>query len=179
LIEPAKVSVPWPVSRCLLEKITMKKIHLLLMCLPFFLLISCFVAVAEDQPANVGGKWQLSWVARMGTERGSLQIEQANSKLTGNYQGRLGSPKVWGNIEGKNIILNLEFQGSHPFTLTFRGTVDGEKMGGKFDVQGVPAGYDSHGENAHPTDYSWTAVRQPRQSDTSQNQTDSKEKSRQ
>jgi hypothetical protein len=144
--------------------ITTSTIRLLRFCPWILLLASCSAFAAENQSASITGKWQLSWEARLGTERATILIEQQDAKLSGTYQGRLGSPKVSGNIEGKNVVLNLDFPGSYPFTLIFKGVVEGDNMAGKFDVQGVPAGYDSHGENAHPTNYSWTAVRQPDQS---------------
>jgi hypothetical protein len=138
------------------------------------LLASCAAFAAGNQPANVAGKWQLSWEARLGTERGTILLKQQDSSLTGIYQGHLGSPKVSGTAVGTNVILNLNFQGSHPFTLVFKGIVEGDKMAGKFEVQGVPAGYDPHGENAHPTNYSWTALRQPEQSQSASRQPDGK-----
>jgi hypothetical protein len=128
--------------------------------LPFFMLVSSFATAAENKPVNVTGKWQLSWEARLGTERGPMELEQVDSRLTGTFHGHLGSPKISGAIKDKNITLNLEFQALHPFTLVFTGAVDGDTMTGKFEIQGVTDGYDSHGENASPTSYSWTAVRQ-------------------
>jgi hypothetical protein len=130
-----------------------------------FLLASCFAATfaaaGENKPVNLAGKWQLSWEARLGTERGTMQLEQVDSALTGSYHGHLDAPRITGSVEGKNVNLKLEFQRTHPFTLVFTGTVDGDKMAGKFEIQEVPDGYDWHGENARPSNYSWTAVRQP------------------
>lgn len=122
-----------------------------------------FAAAAGNKSANVTGKWQLSWEARLGTERGTMLLEQAGAKLTGNFHGHLSSPNISGTINDKSITLNLDFQGAHPFTLVFTGTVEGDKMAGKFVIQGVQDGYDWHGENAHQTNYSWTAIRQPDQ----------------
>jgi hypothetical protein len=138
-----RVCFPWPLALALL--------------LAF--LTSSFAAVGEDKPVSVMGKWQLSWEARLGTERGTMQLDQADSKLTGSFQGHLSS-KISGSIKDKSIRLNLDFAGAHPFTLVFTGTVDGDKMAGKFEIQGVKDGYDWHGENASPSNYSWTAVRQ-------------------
>jgi hypothetical protein len=124
-------------------------------------LVSSLAAASDNQPANVAGKWQLSWEARMGTERGILQLEQARSGLVGSFQGgSLGSPKISVSLEGKNITLKLDFQGAHSFILVLVGTVEGDSMSGKFEIQGLTDGYDWHGENVHPTNYSWTAVRQ-------------------
>lgn len=147
-----------------LEGLIMKKSRLLYFTLPLLMLASTF-AGAGDNSANLAGKWQLSWEARLGTERGTLQMEQVGANLSGSYQGRLGSSKVSGNIEGKHVKLNLDFRSATPFTISFTGTVDGDKMGGKFEIKGADDSYDSHGENARPSDYSWTAIRQPGQTE--------------
>lgn len=138
-----------------------RKIRLVCLCLSVLILASSFASADDNRGENINGKWQLSWEARLGTERCTMQIEQVSSTVTGTYQGRLGSPKLSGRVEGKNVILNLAFRGAHPYVLVFTGSVDGNTMGGNFDVEGVVGGYDSHGENAHPTNYLWTAVRQP------------------
>ena len=61
--------------------------------LSLFILLCSLAFASENQPANVSGKWQLSWEARIGTERCIVQIDQEDAKLVGVYQGRLGSPK--------------------------------------------------------------------------------------
>ena len=138
--------------------------------LSLFMLVCSLAFAGENQAANVSGKWQLSWEARIGTERCIVQIDQADSKLVGTYQGRLGSPKISGNVKGKNISLKLDFQGAHPFALVLTGTVDGDRMSGKFEIEGVEGGYDGHGENVRPSNYSWTATHRTdqTQSDLSQ-----------
>lgn len=134
-------------------------------------MLMCSLAFAgENQPASVSGKWQLSWEARIGTEHCIVQIDQTDSKLAGAYQGRLGSPRISGDIEGKHVTLKLDFQGANPFALVFTGTVDGDKMGGNFEIQGVEGGYNGHGENVRPSNYSWTATRQTEQSQSASHQ---------
>ena len=108
--------------------------------LSLFMLVCSLAFAGENQAANVSGKWELSWEARIGTERCIVKIDQADSKLVGTYQGRLGSPKISGNVEGKNISLKLDFQGAHPFALVLTGTVDGDSMSGKFEIDGVEGG---------------------------------------
>ncbi len=149
--------------------------------LPFFLpllMLASNLAVAGDtQSVNLTGKWQFSWEARIGTESGILRLEQADSKLTGSYQGHLVSSNLSGTIQGNNVSINLDFAGAHPFTIIFTGTVDGDKMSGKFSIGGSKDGYDSYGENARRTDYSWKANRQPDQTQSDsgqQNQTNRK-----
>jgi hypothetical protein len=128
--------------------------------LPILFLACSLSAFGQEKPTNIAGKWNLSWEARIGTERDLIQFDQAGSKLTGSMQARLGTPKVSGTMDGRNVSFKLQFSGSQPFTLVFTGTIDGDKMGGKFEIEGAKDGYDWHGENVRPTNYSWTAVRQ-------------------
>jgi hypothetical protein len=129
-------------------------------CLSILVWAACASLAGENKPASLIGKWQISWEARIGTERGTLQLRQTGNKLTGTFQGRNGSFGISGESDGKNVSFDLSFPGSHPYTLTFHGSVDGDKMAGKFEVQGVEGGYDAHGENVRPSNYTWTGVRQ-------------------
>jgi hypothetical protein len=141
----------------------MKSRQLSLSLILFFFAIQFSAAQtneAQTKPVNVSGKWQISWEARIGTERDTIQLEQTESKLTGTFQGKLGTPKVSGNVDGAHITLRLDFPGPQPYTLLFTGTVDADKMSGKFEVPGVDKAYDWHGENVRPTNYTWSAIRQ-------------------
>jgi hypothetical protein len=122
------------------------------------------LSAAQTKAINVSGKWQISWEARIGTERDTIQLEQTDSnqndsKLTGIFQGKLGNPKVSGNVDGANISLRLDFPGANPYSIVFTGTIDGDKMSGKFEIPGVDRAYDFHGENIRPSNYTWSAVR--------------------
>jgi hypothetical protein len=110
--------------------------------------------IGENKPASVTGKWQISWEARIGTERGTVQIRQTGNKITGTFEGRHGSIGISGKSDGKNISFDLPFAGGHPFTLIFQGSVDGDTMAGKFGIQGFKDGYDWHGENVRLSSYS-------------------------
>jgi hypothetical protein len=139
----------------------------------FFLFALHIPVLAQTRSANssLTGKWQISWEARNGTERDSLQLEQTESKLSGTFQGKLGSPKVSGSVDGSQVVLQLDFPGPHSYTLQFTGTIDSDKMkmSGKFGVPGIDQAYDWHGENVRPTNYTWSAIRQSdRQSDSDQ-----------
>jgi hypothetical protein len=125
--------------------------------------IVCLSAFAQNQPSprtstSVDGKWQLSWQARIGLEKGVLTLQQNDAKLGGNFHSELGSPTVSGSIQGQNISFELHFEGKRPFAIAFTGKVDGSKMSGKFAIDGMMDGYDQHGENVQPTNYSWTAT---------------------
>jgi hypothetical protein len=126
------------------------------------LMSACASAASGDQTsavAAVAGKWQFSWEARIGTERGTLQLEQSDSKLTGSYRGNIATQNVSGTVDGEKVTLNFDFQRAHPFTIIFTGTTDGDKMSGKFEIKDFKDAYDSHGESARPSNYSWSAVR--------------------
>ena len=139
--------------------------HLLNLGMALFLIAFHLSAPSQTKSVNVSGKWQISWEARIGTERDTIQLEQTESKLSETLEGKLGSPKVSGNVDGTHVSLRLDFPGAQPYTLLFTGTIDGVKMSGKFEVPGVDRAYDFHGENVRPTNYTWSAVRQ---SDTHQ-----------
>jgi hypothetical protein len=95
-------------------------------------------AFAQDKPADLTGKWNLSWEARLGTEHDPIELKQTDGKLTGTFLGHLGKPNVSGTVDGKNVTLRLEFPGVHSYTLVFTGTIDGGKMGGKFEIANMP-----------------------------------------
>lgn len=137
----------------------MKNACLRLVLFLFVVSALSFAASNDAQSPSVAGKWQFSWEARIGTERGTLQLQQTDSKLTGSYQGNIVAPKATGALEGNKITLNLDFQRDHPFTIIFTGTVEGDKMSGRFEVKDFKDAYDPHGENVRPSNYTWKAVR--------------------
>jgi hypothetical protein len=130
--------------------------------------LTTLCAVAEeptgpDQRAKVAGSWQISWEARIATEKGTVHFQQDGTKLTGTYNGPAGSPSVSGTVDGKKVSFTFGFPGKYPYSLVFSGLVENDKMNGEFTVGDMKDGYDSHGENARPTDYSWKATRMPDQ----------------
>src|ERR1700690_156153 len=121
----------------------------------------CIPAGAAPKSPHLNGAWTISWQARVGMERGTIQIQQKGSHLTGVYQGHGKPGSLSGVIKDGNISFNLEFQTDPPYTIVFKGTIDGDKMAGKFDLQGFKDPYDQHGENVQAIDYSWSASRLP------------------
>lgn len=129
------------------------------------LLLTATISLSASDKPSLSGKWKFSWEARIGTEIGTLQLEQTGTKLTGAYKGHLTTTNVSGTINAdNNVNLTFDFRGAHTFTLLFTGKIDGDKMTGKFEIEGLKNGYDSHGENVRPSNYSWNAVRMPAQS---------------
>jgi hypothetical protein len=140
----------------------------------FFLVLSmigwllCVAGIRANEPSRVAGTWQISWEARLGMERGTLQLTQKGAKLTGTFHGHGAPCIVTGTIDGSDISFDLNFQAKPKYTLSFTGRLDGDKMNGKFEIAGMKDGYDSHGENVTSTDYTWTAVRQSDQTQPDQ-----------
>jgi len=140
------------------------KRHSLLFLLCVLVSLTSVVAAAEkssgtDQTANLAGNWQLQWEARIATEKGPVRFQQTGAKLTGVYSGPAGTAAVSGTVDGKKVSFTLEFPGKYSYSLVFTGLVEDDKMSGKFAVGNMKDGYDSHGENARTTDYSWKAMR--------------------
>lgn len=121
--------------------------------------LNCSSLGAAPKQLHVSGAWNISWQARVGMERGKIQLLQKGSHLTGTYQGRGKPASLSGNFQDGNVSFNLEFQANPPYTIVFTGKVEGDSMTGKFELQGFKDPYDQHGENVQSIDYSWTASR--------------------
>jgi hypothetical protein len=117
------------------------------------------VTQGDSQPANVAGKWQMSWQGRDGAQQATLQLQQDGAKLTGTFDGERGTVPVAGSVNGNNISFSTQTQGRRNFTLVYTGSVDGDKMTGSFQPQG---GHDGGGEHRSggQHNHSWTAIRQ-------------------
>jgi hypothetical protein len=144
----------------------------------FVFLLGAPLLLAQDsesnnsQPTNIGGAWQLSWQGRGGSQQATIQIQQDGSKLSGTFQGPLGSSPLAGSVDGNNVSFSVQMQGRRTITLTFTGTIDGDKMSGTLQPQGGGGGRE--GRERGQGNHSWSAVRQQGnsgwQSEPAQNQ---------
>jgi hypothetical protein len=130
-----------------------------------FGLVSCLLAQdaaqGSSQPANVAGKWQMSWQGRDGARQATLQLQQDGSNLTGTLDGERGSAPVTGTINGSNVSFTTEAKGGHHnFTVAYTGTVDGDKMTGTMQPQGGQSGGHGGHHGGGQQNHSWTATRQ-------------------
>jgi hypothetical protein len=131
-------------------------------------LASCLLAQdaaqGDSQPANVAGKWQMSWQGRDGAKQATLQLQQDGSKLTGTLNGDRGSTPITGSINGNTISFSTQGQGRRNFTMVYTGSVDGDKISGNFQLQGGQGGEGSASGGGHhgggQQNHSWTATRQ-------------------
>ena len=129
----------------------------------------------NSQPVNIGGTWHVSWEGRGGSQQATMQIQQDGSGLSGTFQDPRGSSQMTGSVNGNSVSFNVQVQGRRTMTLTFTGTIDGEKMSGTFQPQGGGGGREGRGGGQ--SNHSWSAVRQQgnsgHQSEPSKNEDDS------
>jgi hypothetical protein len=133
--------------------------------LPLLVLAVCLSSVAADAPAedrvlNVSGKWQVSWQARLGTEQATIELEQDGSKLRGTFHDLHHSCPVSGTIEGSTISLDVQFDEARPYTIAFKGTVNGDSISGTSRAQNIGGkAYLGHGGEIVQPEHPWTATR--------------------
>ena len=99
--------------------------------------VLAFVAVgmAQEKPASVAGKWEMSWEGRLGTQTSTLTLEQNGADLKGTMTGRRGDTPVTGTVKGKNVTLVVKRQTQQgEITVEYKGTVDGDSMKGTLSM---------------------------------------------
>ena len=88
----------------------------------------------ENAPANLSGKWKLSFTAPDGSaKQGELNLQQDGSILTGSFTGPRGTLSTKGNANGNQVTFAISAIGRK---LTFSGSADGDKMSGATDKSG-------------------------------------------
>lgn len=100
--------------------------------------VLAFVAVgaAQDKPANVAGKWEMSWEGPRGPQTSTLTLEQDGANLKGTMSGRRGDTPITGTVKGKNVTIVVERETPQgKFTQEFKGTVDGASMKGTLTMR--------------------------------------------
>ncbi len=84
---------------------------------------------AADTTPQLAGSWTMSMDTPHGAVKGSLQLTQDGSKLTGKYEApHFGTMTITGTLDGTKVSFNLEVQMAGTFKLS--GTASGDKMSG-------------------------------------------------
>lgn len=93
---------------------------------------------AAASAADLTGTWVLTVDSPQGTSNPTMVLQQDGNKVTGTYQGSMGSADLEGTVDGNSFVLNAEMsmQGMD-FTLTYSGTQDGDDMTGEVDLSGL------------------------------------------
>jgi hypothetical protein len=111
-------------------------------------------------PADVAGDWQISWEVRLGTDSGTLHLQQDGSKLSGTFEDLQGRSTLSGTVDGNRVTFAVQFSGLHPFTTRFTGTIDAARIDGTsqaVDISGSGGAFLGHaGEVVHP-EHPWNA----------------------
>jgi hypothetical protein len=83
----------------------------------------------------VDGSWNISIDTPMGTRQASLDLKADGAALTGTQSadGQSG-PIQDGSVEGNKVSWKVDITNPMPLTLTFTGTVDGDKISGDADT---------------------------------------------
>jgi hypothetical protein len=91
--------------------------------------------LAEDRTeAKIAGDWQMSVETPHGTMTGPLKVEQDGAKITGTYETEhAGKLTLAGKVDGKKVTFSMD---AGQMTITFNGSVDGDKMSGTADPMG-------------------------------------------
>lgn len=93
------------------------------------------VGMAQEKPANVAGKWEMSWEGRQGTQTSTLTLEQDGANLKGTMTGRRGDTPLTGTVKGKSVTLVVKRQTPQgEITVEYKGTVDGDSMKGTLSM---------------------------------------------
>jgi hypothetical protein len=88
---------------------------------------------AEQPPDNVEGNWSIyANDPNGGTSTKYIQLKQNGNQLTGHFKG----PHQSGGLEGTINVHHIMFRTKTRDVLTFRGTVEGNKMSGNFGNRG-------------------------------------------
>lgn len=93
---------------------------------------------AAASAADLTGTWVLTVDSPQGTSNPTMVLEQNGDKVSGTYQGSMGSADLSGTVNGDSFTLSAEMsmQGMD-FTLTYSGTQSGDNMTGEVDLAGM------------------------------------------
>jgi hypothetical protein len=103
-------------------------------------------AIAAEEPAKVGGTWEMTVETPRGTSTQTLTIQQDGGTIKGTLKGQRGEAPLEGSIAGGKISFTVKRETPNgTFTVEYSGTVTGDSMSGT-----------SHSERF---DGKWTAKR--------------------
>ncbi|MBL8136615.1 MAG: hypothetical protein JNL48_08350 [Acidobacteria bacterium] len=100
-------------------------------------LVMTAVAAGRAQTVDVTGDWLFSVETGMGSGSPAISFKQDGEKLTGTYNGQLGSANFTGTVKGTAIQFSftLDAQGQQ-VDVNYTGTVDGTSMKGAVAMAG-------------------------------------------
>jgi hypothetical protein len=95
------------------------------------LLIYAGKVLAADEPAKVGGVWEMTSDTPRGTMVRTLTIQQDGGTIKGTLKGERGESQFEGTVTGNKISFTVKRETPNgTFTIEYSGTVDGDSMQG-------------------------------------------------
>jgi hypothetical protein len=70
------------------------------------------------------------WDVRLETVRGILALKQHADQVTGTFEEFGKTYSLTGSLHGQAVTFDVPFTGPPPYTIEFKGTVDGGKITG-------------------------------------------------
>ena len=103
--------------------------------------LGLLVPAAFAQGTNVTGEWSFNVQTDQGGGTPTITFKQDGEKLTGKYNGQLGSADLTGSVKGSAIhfTFTLDVQGQQA-PVTYDGTIEKNTMKGKMDIGGMVNG---------------------------------------
>lgn len=90
---------------------------------------------AQDgiEASNLSGIWQVSFNGKRGGRQATMQLKEDGTKLSGSFQGERGSAPLKGTLNGNQVSFTVKMPRR---TLSFSGSVEGDKMSGTTEQGG-------------------------------------------
>jgi hypothetical protein len=84
---------------------------------------------------SADGTWNLTMQTPMGERRSTLTLSTAGGTLTGKQEAEGNTTDIAeGTVSGNDVSWKVSITNPMPLTLTFNGTVDGDKLSGTADT---------------------------------------------
>jgi hypothetical protein len=107
-------------------------------CVLVPVLMMVALTAGRAQAPSVSGAWAFTVDTGQGSGTPTIVFKQDGEKLTGQYEGQLGTSELEGTIKGSAIEFSftINVQGQQA-PVTYEGTVDRDSMKGTMNIGGM------------------------------------------
>ncbi len=95
------------------------------------LVLSASVAMAADEKVDINGFWELEVESPSGSGTPTMDLKEADGKISGGYVGALGETDVTGTLKGSKFTIKFDAAG---MDIIYKGKVAGDTMKGSVDL---------------------------------------------
>jgi len=101
------------------------------------LLVLAGSVLAADEPAKVGGSWEMTSQGRNGPMTSTLTITQDGGTIKGTLKNPRGESPLEGTVTGNKVSFTVKRTNQNGDTMVFEytATVDGDSMTGKVHTE--------------------------------------------